>query len=171
MTVAQKFRKNTKITITTSATVSTRVKRTSLTEARMVSVRSDSIETLMSFGIAACSWGSIALTRSTVAMSNDQLVIGIRTEELVVGVDGVGSPRAIEGSLWLIDIGLAYDVAYIFETDAARGKRLRIDLNPDGGLLLAADGDEADSGYLRNFLEQDIFSIGVDRGQRQRIRS
>jgi len=26
----------------------------------------------------------------------------------------------------------AYDVAYVFETDAARGKRLRIDLNPDG---------------------------------------
>ncbi len=69
ITVAQKFRKNTKITITTSATVSTRVKRTSLTEARMVSVRSDRIETLMSFGMEACSCGSIALTRSTVAMT------------------------------------------------------------------------------------------------------
>ena len=69
ITVAQKFRRNTKITITTSATVSTRVKRTSLTEARMVCVRSDWIVTWMSFGIAACNWGSIALTRSTVAMT------------------------------------------------------------------------------------------------------
>ena len=51
MTVAQKFRRNRKITITTSATVSIRVNRTSLTEARMVWVRSDRIETLMSFGI------------------------------------------------------------------------------------------------------------------------
>jgi len=44
----------------------------------------------------------------------------------------IGPSRTVKRSLWLIDVGLAYDVAYVFETDAARGKRLRIDLNSDG---------------------------------------
>ena len=43
MTVAQKLRRNRKITITTSATVSINVNCTSATEARMVSVRSEMI--------------------------------------------------------------------------------------------------------------------------------
>src|SRR5258707_13152989 len=67
-----------------------------------------------------------------VAVGNDQRVIGIRSQKLVIGVDGIGPSRTVKRSLWLIDVGLAYDVAYVFETDAARGKRLRIDLNPDG---------------------------------------
>ena len=41
MIVAQRFRRKTKITITTSAMVSTRVNSTSRTEARMVVVRSE----------------------------------------------------------------------------------------------------------------------------------
>ena len=40
MTVAQNFRRKTKMTITTSATVSSKVNCTSVIEARMVSVRS-----------------------------------------------------------------------------------------------------------------------------------
>ena len=69
MMVAQKLRRNTKITITTSATVSINVNCTSETEARMVSVRSETIDTLMAGGIEASSTGSIALTRSTVSMT------------------------------------------------------------------------------------------------------
>ena len=42
---------------------------TSLTEARMVCVRSVMTATLIAGGIAACSWGSAALTRSTVSMT------------------------------------------------------------------------------------------------------
>ena len=61
MIVAQKLRRNRKITITTSATVSSNVNCTSLTEARMVSVRSEMMLTLMADGIEACSTGSIAL--------------------------------------------------------------------------------------------------------------
>ncbi len=79
--------------------------------------------------------------RRAVAVGDDQLVIGFRLEKLVVGVDGIGSPRAVERPLWQIDVSLADDVADVFEADAARGKRLRIDLNPDRGLLLAADAD------------------------------
>ena len=53
--------------MTTSATVSSNVNCTSLTEARMVSVRSEMTLTLMADGIEACSTGSIALTRWTVS--------------------------------------------------------------------------------------------------------
>jgi hypothetical protein len=63
MIVAQKLRRNRKITMTTSATVSSNVNCTSSTEARMVSVRSEMTLTLMADGIEACSTGSIALTR------------------------------------------------------------------------------------------------------------
>ena len=69
MTVAQKLRRNRKITMTTSATVSSNVNCTSATEARMVSVRSEMIETFTAAGIDASSTGSIALMRSTVSMT------------------------------------------------------------------------------------------------------
>ena len=69
MTVAQKLRRKTKITITTSATVRIRVKRTSLTEARIVAVRSEAIETLIAGGMEASSCGSSALTLSTVSIT------------------------------------------------------------------------------------------------------
>jgi hypothetical protein len=49
--VAQKLRRNMKITMTTSATVSSNVNCTSATEARMVSVRSEMTETFTAGGI------------------------------------------------------------------------------------------------------------------------
>jgi hypothetical protein len=67
--VAQKLRRNTKITITTSATMSINVNCTSATEARMVWVRSEMTLTLTAAGIEASSTGSIALTRPTVSMT------------------------------------------------------------------------------------------------------
>src|SRR5438876_11456644 len=69
MTVAQKLRRNRKITITTSATVSSNVNCTSETEARMVAVRSEITETFTAGGIEAWSTGNIALTLLTVAMT------------------------------------------------------------------------------------------------------
>ena len=69
MTVAQKLRRNRKITMTTSATVSSNVNCTSATEARMVWVRSEMIETFIAGGIDASSCGSSALIRSTVSMT------------------------------------------------------------------------------------------------------
>ena len=55
--------------MTTSATVSINVNCTSLTEARMVSVRSEIILTLTAGGIEAWSTGIIALIRFTVLMT------------------------------------------------------------------------------------------------------
>ena len=67
MIVAQRLRRNRKITMTTSATVSISVNWTSLIEARMVWVRSERIDTLMAGGMEASSCGSRAFIRSTVA--------------------------------------------------------------------------------------------------------
>jgi hypothetical protein len=69
MTVAQKLRRKTKITPTTSAIVSSRVNCTSSTEARMVWVRSLRMPTLMAAGNVAVRRGSCALMLSTVSMT------------------------------------------------------------------------------------------------------
>ena len=69
MIVAQRFRRKTKITITTSAMVSARVNSTSRTEARMVVVRSERMLTLIVGGIEACSVVSVLLIASTVLMT------------------------------------------------------------------------------------------------------
>ena len=61
MMVAHKLRRKTKITITTSAMVSSRVNCTSSTAARMVWVRSLMISILIAGGIAATSRGSVRL--------------------------------------------------------------------------------------------------------------
>ena len=69
MIVAQKLRRKTKITITTSAMVSSSVNSTSFTEARMVVVRSDSTLTWIVGGIAASRLVSVFLIASTVLMT------------------------------------------------------------------------------------------------------
>ena len=69
MTVAQKLRKKTKITITTSAMVSRSVNCTSCTEARIVVVRSLRMPMWMAAGMVACRRGSSSLMRSTIWMT------------------------------------------------------------------------------------------------------
>ena len=69
ITVAHTLRRNTKITITTRAMDSISVNCTSCTEARMVTVRSTTVSTLMEGGMAARRPGMAALMRSTVSMT------------------------------------------------------------------------------------------------------
>ena len=66
--VAQALRKKRKITITTSATVNSSVNSISLTDARMVVVRSKSVLSVTEGGIEARNSGSSALMRSTVSI-------------------------------------------------------------------------------------------------------
>ena len=69
MIVAQTLRRNRKITITTRPIASISVNSTSLTEARIVCVRSDTTFRWMLGGISARSAGSLAFTPSAVAMT------------------------------------------------------------------------------------------------------
>ena len=69
MMVAHTLRRNTKITITTSTMASVRVNSTSLTDARIVSVRSDTTDMWMVGGILFSSDGSLAFTLSAVVMT------------------------------------------------------------------------------------------------------
>ena len=61
MSVAQKLRRNSRITITTRQMVSARVNSTSCTEARMVCVRSTMVSICMPGGMTAARRGMAAL--------------------------------------------------------------------------------------------------------------
>ena len=67
--VAQKLRRNTSTTATTRKMVRTSVNSTSVTEARIVVVRSSSVSTFIAAGMFAVSLGSCALMSSTVSMT------------------------------------------------------------------------------------------------------
>ena len=67
--VAAALRRNRKITITTSAIASASSIFTSVTEARIEVVRSESSSTCTDPGSAACSCGSSAFTRSTTSIT------------------------------------------------------------------------------------------------------
>ena len=69
ITVAQKLRRNRRITSTTRAMVRASVNSTSATDARMVVVRSSMVFTSTAGGMRAVSCGSSALIWSTVSMT------------------------------------------------------------------------------------------------------
>ena len=68
MIVAARLRRNRKMTITTSAMVSTSVNCTSATDARIVCVRSVRTVTFTDAGSETCSCGNTFFTRSTTSM-------------------------------------------------------------------------------------------------------
>src|SRR5439155_10121623 len=100
-----------------------------------------------------------------------QVVIGLRFEQLVVSVEYVALARAVECALRQIDIVDADHAAHVFEAEPARGQRLRIDLDADGWFLPPGDPDQAHAGYLRDLLQQNVFRVGIDRRERQRVGS
>ena len=69
MSVAQKLRRNRRITITTRQMVSASVNSTSSTEARIVTVRSRMVSTFTAGGMRAVSCGNSALIASTMSMT------------------------------------------------------------------------------------------------------
>src|SRR5262249_8837880 len=82
----------------------------------------------------------------------------------------VALARAVEGALRQIDIVDADDAADVFEAQPPRRQRLRIDLDTNGRFLPSSDADQADAGYLRYLLQQNVFRISVDGRERQRVR-
>ena len=108
--------------------------------------------------------------RRPVAIGDDQVVVFVGREQLIVGIERIGLARAVKRAFRQVDIGLADHRADVLEVDAASRQRLRIDLYADGRLLLTPDAHEADPGYLRDLLQQNILCVRVDNGQRQAVR-
>src|SRR6516162_9264670 len=69
--------------------------------------------------------------RRAVAVSDDNLAIGLRVEELVVGIEGYELVRPDEIAFRSVDVSRRESIAHFLETNAASGERGRVDLNAD----------------------------------------
>ena len=107
--------------------------------------------------------------RRAVLISNDQIVVRLGRQQLIVRVERIRLLLAIQRAFRKVDIGLPQDGAHGLEAEAARGQRLRVDLDANCRLLLAADADEADPRNLRDLLQQYILGIRIDRGEGYRV--
>jgi hypothetical protein len=143
--VAQKLRRNKKITITTSATVGSGLALYRQDDRPLlVEPAGNQIVLWRTDGAADIAYAD----RCSVAIGYDQIGVFVRVEQLIVGVERVSLAWAVERAFREIDIRLAEHRAHVLKVDAASCQRLRIELYPDGGLLLASDTHEADPGYL-----------------------
>ncbi len=109
--------------------------------------------------------------RCAVAVSQDEIVEPARRRELIVRQEREGMLPAIERAFRLVDRSVCKRGADGLEVKPLRGKLRRIDLDPDGRVLLAADADESDAGHLREFLRKDAVGVIADFGKWKRIRS
>src|SRR5207244_31935 len=95
-------------------------------------------------------FGDVAKTNwRAVAPSDDDLAKTRRVENLVIGVERYGLMRAFENALWAIDGRRGQRGANIFEPDAARRQRSRINLDMDGIGFLAENSRFRDAFYRR----------------------
>ena len=94
----------------------------------------------------------------------------LESEQLVVGVDGVGAGGAVDIALRAVDGGDRDLAAHVLQRQALGDELGRIDLDADRGLLLAADDDLGDAGDLADLLRELGVDGVADRGQRQRVR-
>jgi hypothetical protein len=106
---------------------------------------------------------------SAVLVGDDDVVPGIRREDLVVVVDREIALVAIDAAGRAVDRRGGDHRRHVVEGEAERGELGGIDLHPDRRLLLAADGDLGDAADLRDLLRQDILGVVVDHGQRQHV--
>ena len=107
--------------------------------------------------------------RSAVLVGDDDVVPGRRIEHLAVVVDRESPGLPIDSSRWA-DRGRVDDhPAQILERESERGHLYRVDLDAYRRLLLAANIDLGDAGDLAEMLDQDIFGVIVDLGQRHQV--
>ena len=106
--------------------------------------------------------------RRAVAIGDDDVVVIAARGELIVGVDLVGLPGAVQRSLRGVDARLHERGAKRFERDAVRRERDRIGLNAHGRLLTAADADQTDTAQLRQLRRETRVDEILDLRQRHR---
>ena len=107
--------------------------------------------------------------RAAIAVGDDDVVPGLGIQQLVVGIDGVGAGVAVDIALRTVDGGDRDLAAHVFQRQAFGDEFCRIDLDPDRGLLLAADRDLGDAGDLADLLRELGIDAVADGGQRQRV--
>ncbi len=108
--------------------------------------------------------------RPAIAVGDDDVVPGLRGEQLVVGIDGVGAGGAVDIALRAVDGRDIDRGADVFQRQALGDQLGGIDLDPDRWLLLTADDDLRDAGNLADLLGKLGVDGVADRGQRQRLR-
>ena len=113
--------------------------------------------------------------RRAVAVGHDDVAIGGRRRDLVVGRDRVGLMRAVERALGARHIGGDDDVAHVFERDAVVGEPRQIGLDAHRRPDVALHGDAADAGqFAQSRRQQRVGDVAqlpqrdVAGGQRQR---
>jgi hypothetical protein len=144
--------------------------------ARMVCVRSDTIATLIDGGNDASSCGSAFLIhrplraepagqrlvfrrddgapdvadadRCPVAVSQDVVVESAGRGQLIVGEQREGMLTAVQRALRLVDRAVGKRRTHRLQVQPRSGKLRRVDLDPNGRVLLAAETDEPDAGHL-----------------------
>ena len=89
-----------------------------------------------------------------IAVGHHNVAIIAGAGDLVVGVDLVVLARAIEVALGGVDAGLRQGRSHILHVQAVGRQRDWIHLNPDCGLLAAADRDQPHAGQLRKLGRQ-----------------
>src|SRR2546425_631710 len=114
---------------------------------------------------------STITTSATVSISSN---FTSRTEARIVVVRSVRTATWTEGgvevTLRLIHVGLRDGRPHILEAEPVGGQRRRIRANAHGGLLAAADRDQAHAGQLRDLLHQPRVRQVLYLRQRQGLR-
>ncbi len=108
--------------------------------------------------------------RAPIAIGDDLAVPFGRRQDLVVGLQGVGAPSAVQAAFGLIDADVGQRGAHILEVEPICRELARVELKPDRRMLLATDADLPDARHLRELLRQDALGVVVDGRDRQGLR-
>ncbi len=108
--------------------------------------------------------------RPPATIADDDVVPVLGLRQLVVGVDRERPLGAHDGALGIVDGRDRERRAHVLEGQALGDELRRIELDTDGGLLLAADRDLRHAGDLADLRRELGLDIVVDLGQRQRVR-
>ena len=109
--------------------------------------------------------------RSPVAVGDDHLLVVGARGDLVVRVDLVVLLHPVKAALGGVEARGREGRADILEAHTVVGQLNGVDLDPDGGLLAAADRDGSYPGQLGNLLGQPRVRVILDLGQGNRVGS
>ncbi len=109
--------------------------------------------------------------RRSVLISDDQRAIRRRVGQLTLGIDGERLMRAVERAGRHIDVGVLDRRRDFVDADAARRKRLRIELNPHRVLLRSVNLHLRDAANHRDALGEVSLRVLIDLRNRHRVRA